>query len=200
MLKVGLTGGIGSGKSTVAEYFARLGVVIVDADQIAKEITLPGASAYKTIIESFGSSILSPSGEIDRKKLRQIVFQDHLAKKQLENILHPRIIKEMLNKIEFISAPYCIIVIPLLVETGFAHHDFLDRICVVDTLESLQIERASRRDSTAPQEILKIIKGQSSSEERLRVADDIILNNSDLISLENQIKKLHNQYLQMSSG
>lgn len=200
MLKVGLTGGIGSGKSTVAEYFARLGVVIVDADQIAKEITLPGASAYKTIIESFGSSILSPSGEIDRKKLRQIVFQDHLAKKQLENILHPRIIKEMLNKIESINAPYCIIVIPLLVETGFAHHDFLDRICVVDTLESLQIERASRRDSTAPQEILKIIKGQSSSEERLRVADDIILNNSDLISLENQIKKLHNQYLQMSSG
>lgn len=200
MLKVGLTGGIGSGKSTVAEYFSQLGTEIIDADHLARELTVPTAAGFKAIIELFGSNILSVSGEIDRKKLRQIIFHDPLAKKHLERILHPLIIKKIIVKTQLLTVPYCIIVIPLLVETGFASKDFLDRICVVDTSESLQIERASRRDSTSPQEILKIIKDQCSREERLRAADDIIVNNNDLVSLENQIKKLHHQYLQMSPG
>ncbi len=200
MLKVGLTGGIGSGKSTVAEYFSQLGSEIIDADHIARELTLPEAAGFKAIIGFFGPDILSACGEIDRKKLRQIIFNDPLAKQNLERILHPLIIKKIIAKTQLLTAPYCIIVIPLLVETGFASKDFLDRICVVDTTESLQIERASRRDSTSPQEILKIINDQCPREERLRAADDIIVNNNDLVSLEKQVKKLHQQYLQMSPG
>lgn len=200
MLRVGLTGGIGSGKSTVADYFSRLGAQIVDADQIARELSRPGALAYKSILELFGTQILSPAGEIDRKQLRQIIFNDPHAKKKIENILHPLIIQKILEKTASFTSTYCIIVIPLLVETDLAEASFLDRICVVDTSENLQIERASRRDSTSPAEVLKIIQDQSSREERLRIADDIILNNGDLNDLEAQIKKLHAQYLQISSG
>ncbi len=200
MLRVGLTGGIGSGKSTVADYFSRLGAQIVDADQIARELSRPGALAYKSILELFGTQILSPAGEIDRKQLRQIIFNDPHAKKKIENILHPLIIQKILEKTASFTSAYCIIVIPLLVETDLAEASFLDRICVVDTPENLQIERASRRDSTSPAEVLKIIQDQSSREERLRIADDIILNNGNLNDLEAQIKKLHAQYLQISSG
>jgi dephospho-CoA kinase len=199
MLRVGLTGGIGSGKSTVAGYFAELGVDILDADVIARELLQIDAPAYKPVIEFFGDKILSASGEIDRKKLRQIIFEDSQAKQGLEKIIHPLVFEKILEKIKTLKSPYCIIVIPLLIETGI-RNDFLDRICVVDAEESWQIKWASARDNTSAEDIIKIMKKQSSREERLRQADDIIYNNKDLQWLQSQVKNLHHQYLQISAS
>lgn len=198
-LCVGLTGGIGSGKSTVCNFFAELGASIIDSDVIAREVSKPGTMGHQGIVERFGEQVLTAGRVLDRKKLRQIIFNDPEMRIWLENLLHPLIINSIRSQIRLIDTPYCIIVIPLLAESRFPI-DFLDRVCVIDTLGSISRQRAAKRDNTSLANINDIIESQTSREKRLALADDIIVNNNDLVKLEKQVKKLHERYLQLSSS
>lgn len=198
MFCVGLTGSIGSGKTTVARFFAKLGVTIVDADIIAREITEPGAPGYTAVLAHFGKKILTQQ-HIDRKQLRQIIFKNPAEKKALEKILHPLILEAMRERIRHATSPYCIAVIPLLAEV-FSQIDFVTRVCVVDAPEHLSKQWAAERDHTSLLDIEAIMAAQIAHEERLALADDVILNNQDLAGLERQVKILHRQYLQMAAS
>lgn len=190
MLKVGLTGGIGSGKSTVAKTLQKKGVTLVDADQIAREVVAPGENALEKITELFSPAILLPDGSLNRAALKQRIFSDPTAKKQLENVLHPSIRQRILQRIEEATeTPYVLADIPLLVENNYV--DYFDRVIVVDCTEEQQIERVSARDNLSVEQIKKILNSQANRQARLAAATDIIDNTSDLISLKSQIEKLH---------
>jgi dephospho-CoA kinase len=195
MLKIGLTGGIGSGKSTVAKFFKELGVPVIDADVIAHELVVPSTLAFKKIIAHFGNKILNPQGELDRKQLRELIFHDGKQRKWLENLLHPLVYQEINNRLKKIQAPYCILVIPLLLETK--HEKFVDRVLVVDSPEEQQIKRITKRDKTTKQAVKAIIDSQISREQRLANADDIIYNDKSLAYLKKQVQQLHEKYLQL---
>jgi dephospho-CoA kinase len=197
MLKIGLTGGIGSGKSTVAKYFAELGITVIDADQIAHELCASNTSCTKKIIEHFGNKILNKDGTLNRSYLRKLIFQDAREKKWLEQLLHPLVYQEMQRQIQKATSPYCILVIPLLFETKA--EDFVDRILVVDSLEQLQIKRIQKRDKISEAEIKKICASQIPRDEHLSRADDIIHNDKSLADLQKQVKKLHQEYLAFKS-
>lgn len=193
---IGLTGGIGSGKTTVSTYFESLGVPVIDADVISRQLTQKEGAAYSKILSHFGNSILNSNEEIDREKLRNIIFNNNSEKKWLENLLHPFIRNTMRDAITRVTYPYCICVIPLLAEsTGI---DFIDRVLVVSTSVEAQIERAKKRDSTNEINIQKIIDSQVSNKARLQIADDIILNDSNLASLEKKANDLHQYYLSIA--
>lgn len=194
---VGLTGGIGSGKSTVAHCFAKLGITIIDADVIAREATSPGSPGLAAIVGYFGSEMLTQTGELNRPKLRDNIFADPAAKAQLEKILHPLIVEDMRAQVAAAPPPYCLAVIPLLAESVLTF-DFLNRICVVDVSLELQQQRAAQRDQVTASTIAAIMATQSSRKRRLQLADDIILNHGNLNDLEIQVKKLHSQYLQLA--
>lgn len=197
MLKIGLTGGIGSGKSTVARLFEHRGVPVIDADRIARELVEPGRPALQAIREIFGPEVIDPDGRLDRAKLRSKVFSDPEAKLALETLLHPQIFAEMARRAELCQTPYCILAIPLLVETGA--WDRVDRVLVVDCPKALQIERIKRRDRLPEDLILKILASQAPRKERLEVADEVIDNAGDLNDLERQVEELHRFYLRLSS-
>ena len=163
MLKVGLTGGIGSGKSTAAQRFEELGVPIVDADIIARNVVEPGKPALEEVITAFGAKVVNSDGELDRTELRKIVFENEEHKALLESILHPRIYDEILQQLDQLSAPYCIVVIPLLAESKRIYP--LDRVLVIDLPHALQLERTSARDQQSEEKIDKIIQSQSSREQ-----------------------------------
>jgi dephospho-CoA kinase len=191
-LRIGLTGGIGSGKSAAADEFSRLGVEVIDTDLIARELVEPGRPALAEIVSLFGDSILDRE-QLDRDKLRQLVFSDQTSRRQLESILHPRIRQLAVDRAARASSAYCILVIPLLVETG---NDYpLDRILVIDTPVELQRQRVALRDSLSENDIDAILATQASREERLAVADDSISNEGSLASLHGQVQRLHHQYL-----
>lgn len=192
MLVVGLTGGIGSGKSSVANLFAKLGVPIIDADVIAKELTLQNKLAFRPIIEHFGQTILQENGDLNRKKLREIIFKDSGEKIWLEKLLHPLIEEEIQNQLALIKAPYCVLVIPLLLEVSPYH--FIDRILVIDTLPENQIERVMSRDQLQKEEVLAIMQTQLNRIKRLSQAHDVIINNGDLKDLEEKVELLHQFY------
>jgi dephospho-CoA kinase len=192
---IGLTGGIGSGKSTVADLFAQYGTPIIDADQIARELVEPGQPALQRIVQTFGEEILNGNGALDRKKLRDVVFSDSKQRKQLEAILHPLIRENMLDRLDSLNAPYAILVIPLLVDTG--NWEMMDRILVVDTEEELQIERVTQRDHVSQEHTETIIDNQVSRQERLAAADDVIENISSIEDLQIQVKRLHEFYLSL---
>lgn len=196
MLTIGLTGGIGSGKTVVANIFASLGVPLIDADAIAKELTLKNQPSYHAIAKYFGTEIMKADGEIDRKKLRILIFQKPNAKKWLENLLHPQIRKTIEDRVSAVTHPYCIISIPLLIENQA--YNYVDRILVIESRLELRIERTMIRDQIPREEVLKVIKSQVTSEERLLLADDIIFNNGDLESLSQEIDKLNTMYLKLS--
>ncbi len=193
---IALTGGIGSGKSVVASLFEELGVPIIDSDAISKNIILPNKPCFKEIINQFGEKILTNEGTIDRYKLREIIFDDAVARAKLENILHPVIFKNIDSQIALINYPYCLVIVPLLIETKSTQR--FDRILVIDTLESLQLKRVVERDSASPILIKKIIKTQVSRKERLHYANDIIVNNDEIINLNKSINDLHKRYLKLS--
>lgn len=196
MIKVGLTGGIGSGKSTVAHFFSALGIPIIDADQIAREIVTPNSPAFKKIVSHFGTAILDTSGQINREKLRAIIF-DHISERQwLEELMHPVILEEMFRQADQTKAPYCILMIPLLLEKNIR----LDRVLVVDTTEVLQAERLQNRDHANKDQIKKILAAQISREERLAKADDVIANVGTLDELKNKVQQIHEKYLQLAHG
>ncbi len=197
MLKIGLTGGMGSGKSTVAKLFEQRGLEVIDADRIARELVKPLAPAFKEIQAAFGPEVLGPDGRLDRAKLRAKVFSDPKARKTLEAILHPKIFAEMANKAKACKTPYCVLVIPLLVETQAQTQ--VDRVLVVDCPEALQIERIRRRDLLPQDLILKILASQASRQERLAAADEVIDNAGDLGTLKQQVEELHRFYLSLSA-
>ncbi len=196
MLKIGLTGGIGSGKSTVAKLFADLNIPIIDADIIAQQLVEPGKPALTTIANHFGEKILMSSGALDRNQLREIIFTDPEQKKNLEAILHPLVFSEIESLILQLDTFYCIISIPLLIETGM--EDFVDRILVIDCPVEVQFLRVKNRDQLTDARINSIITSQASREQRISAANDIIANSNGTQALAEQVKKLHNLYMDTS--
>lgn len=196
MLRVGLTGGIGSGKSTAAALFAGHGVPVIDADEIARQLVVPGQTAYKQVLKTFGSGIVATNGKLDRDRLRHIVFADPEQRKRLEAILHPLVRREIQQQTQRLQTPYCIIVIPLLIEAD--QRDLVDRVLVIDTDETLQLQRVAARSQLTEEEIRKIIGAQLSRSERLRYADDVILNNTDLAELRASVDTFHERYLTLA--
>ena len=193
MLKIGLTGGIGSGKSTVAKLFVDFYTPIIDADIIARQLVKQGKPALIAIASHFGDKILMPSGDLHRKRLREIIFTDPEQKKNLEAILHPLVYSEIESQIEQLASPYTIICIPLLIETNMEH--FVDRILVIDCPVEVQVNRVKNRDQLSDAQISSIIASQATREQRLLAADDIIDNSNGTQALAEQVKTLHNLYL-----
>jgi dephospho-CoA kinase len=193
---IGLTGGIGSGKSTVADAFAALGAGVVDTDQIAHRLTAPNGAAISAIVAEFGPTIVDTTGAMDRSAMRRIVFSDPLARRRLEAILHPMIGAESARALEAVDGPYRIVVVPLLVE-GRHWRSRVDRILVVDCPKALQIERVIQRSGLALEQIEAILDAQASREERLSQADDVINNSGLPEELPGQIRALHAAYCQL---
>ena len=191
--RVGLTGGIGSGKTAVCDCFRKLGVPIIDADIIARAVVEPGQPGLDLIRQRFGPGVLTGDGYLDRRTLREIVFSDPAAKLALEAILHPRIRSRMQTEIERIEAPYCILCIPLLLETG--QHELVNRILVVDTPVEYQLQRLMQRDQCSEEQARTIIGEQLERAERLSQADDIINNQGSLDALCPKVRELHQNYL-----
>lgn len=195
MLVIGLTGGIGSGKSTVADLFQQLGIPVIDTDLVARQLVEPGQPAYSEIITSF-DSILTTDGHIDRHRLRDVVFNQPEKRLKLEAILHPRIQQQAKQILATLNNDYVIIVVPLLTENG--KWPFIDRVLVVDCDPRLQVERASKRDTTDAEQIKKIIQVQATRQQRLAIADDCILNENDLNELKIQVKALDEKFRQLA--
>lgn len=197
MLTVGLTGGIGSGKSAAANHFATLGAPLIDTDIIARQVVEPGQPALAEIIQTFGVEALTADGQLNRPALRRLIFADPLKRRQLEALLHPRIRAEMLRQAALLTAPYAIFVIPLLVETG--QQSLVNRILVIDCDDGLRRQRLKQRDQMDDSEIDRAFAAQSSQSERLAMADEVISNNGDLLQLHRQVEKLHHHYSQLAA-
>ncbi len=193
-LRVGLTGGIASGKSTVADMFAALGAAVIDTDVIAREVVLPGRPALAEIRETFGETALAADGSLDREAMRQLIFADDDARGRLEAILHPRIQEETRRQAAAAEGAYQLIVVPLLVESSL--RGFVDRVLVVDCSEETQIRRLRARDTESVERARRMLAAQASRAERLAIADDVIDNDSDFDALRHQVEALHEKYLQ----
>ena len=198
MFKVALTGGIAAGKTAVSDYFQTLGVPVIDTDIISRQIVEPGQSAFKAIVEQFGSEMLSQDDRLNRKVLREIVFNQPEKRRQLENITHPAIHQAVMTQLKSLQANYVILVIPLLVESGNKYQQ--DRVLLVDIPESLQIQRVMQRDQISEQQAKQILQAQSTRQQRLDIADDIVLNSADISSLQQQIAELHRKYLALAAA
>jgi dephospho-CoA kinase len=197
---VGLTGGIGSGKSTVAELFVELGAELVDTDAIAHALTGAGGKAMPALIAAFGAKVAEADGSLARPVMRRMAFADPALKKRLENILHPMIRREAAEAIAVSRAPYLVYAIPLLTESGGRDVYALDRVLVVDCPETLQCERAVRRGNlTGEEEAWRIIHSQASRAERLRLADDVLDNSGERSALLSAARALHERYLRLAS-
>lgn len=195
---LGLTGGIGSGKSAVAQYFIDLGVHTVDADHAARWVVEPGRPALAQIVEHFGDGVLQADGQLDRAALRARIFQSPEERRWLEALLHPLIGQEIISNLARAESPYAILVSPLLVESG--QHQLTQRVLVVDAPEQLQLQRTMQRDQAPEEQVQAILKAQASREERLRHADDVLLNDRDLKWLQTEVERLHHFYLTLRGG
>jgi dephospho-CoA kinase len=195
--RVGLTGGIASGKSIAAKFFGALGVPILDSDQVAREVVEPGQPPLERLVERFGPKILTPDGHLDRPALRDIVFSDPKARADLEALTHPAIGAAMEARSAAAGGPYQILVIPLLVEKNLAAH--LDRVLVVDCDEQLQIRRLRDRDGSTPEQVQAILKAQAPRAARLKAADDVIHNDTDMSAVRDQVAALHARYLELAA-
>ena len=193
-IKIGLTGGIASGKTTVSDFFKQFGTKVIDADVISHQVTKPDGTAFQEIISSFGSSVLDENGLIDRKKMRKIIFDDANKKEMLERIIHPKVREEMFNLASQSNDHYLIVSVPLLVETGM--NEMMDRTLVVDCSEETQIERLMHRDKITLGEAKSILKNQTNRSTRLKAADDLIVNekNVTLNELEKEVLELNKCY------
>ena len=192
---VGLTGGVGSGKSTVADFFVEFGAALVDTDAIAHELTGPNGAAMPALRAAFGPAVANASGAMDRTLMRQRVFADARARDVLEGILHPLIRQLSDQRCQSAVAPYVVLAVPLLVESA-SYRERCDRILVVDCPETRQIERVMARNNLSADEVKAIMAAQASRAERLAVADDILMNDTDLPTLKNSVLSLHQKYLQ----
>ena len=195
--RVGLTGGIASGKSTAAKFFGALGVPILDSDQVARDVVEPGQPPLERLVERFGRKILTADGHLDRPALRDIVFSDPKARADLEALTHPAIGAAMEARSAAAGGPYQILVIPLLVEKNLASH--VDRVLVVDCDEQLQVRRLRDRDGSTPEQVQAILKAQAPRAARLKAADDVIRNDSDMSAVRDQVAALHQRYLELAA-
>ena len=198
MLRIGLTGGIGSGKSTVADCFARLGITIIDSDVIARELVRPGSEALQGIAETFGAEVLRTDGTLDRAALRQRIFDDKEARTRLEAILHPRIRRQLQARAAEASGPYVILVIPLLIEQGWTTE--VDRVLVVDCSPETQLRRTMARDHVSAEQARAVLQNQADREQRLACADDVIDNENAPRKLEATVARLDRLYRQFSDA
>jgi dephospho-CoA kinase len=196
VFRVGLTGGIASGKSTAAKFFGSLGVPILDSDQIARDVVEPGQPPLERLVERFGPGILTSDGHLDRPALRNIVFSDPKARADLEALTHPAIGAALEAQSAAAGGPYQILVIPLLVEKNLASH--VDRVLVVDCDEELQIRRLRDRDGSTREQVAAILKAQAPRAARLKAADDVITNDSDMNAVRDQVAALHARYLELA--
>ena len=197
MLTVGLTGGIGSGKSEVARIFNQLGIPVIDADVIAHQLVQPGTETLSEVVAVFGETILTSTGELDRAKLAGIVFNSPEMRKKLEAIIHPRVREQIrAYKDEHENEPYVIVVIPLLIESG--QEDIIDRVLIVNATESARIQRVQARDDRSKEQIRSIIQNQADDAERHAAADDSLENNGSLDDLRLAVHKLHQQYISLA--
>jgi dephospho-CoA kinase len=198
MLAVGLTGGIGSGKSTAAELFAKLGAAVTDTDVIARALTAPGQPLLKIIANEFGMQFLTSDGALDRAALRRLVFSDTAEKRKLENILHPPIRQNVIAELaQPTTSPYRIVVVPLLFETG-GYADLIQRTLVVDCPEELQIQRAMARSALTEIEVRSMMAEQMPRELRLAHADDVIVNDASLENLAELVDEMHKKYIRLA--
>jgi dephospho-CoA kinase len=195
-LRIGLTGGIASGKSTVADMFAELGIPVIDTDVIAREVVAPGQPALAEIGQRFGEDVLDAAGHLDRAAMRKLIFADDHARQDLESILHPRIGAETRRQSQAARGPYQLIVVPLL--TGSALRDFVDRVLVVDCEEQRQVERLLARDAENAEQARRILAAQSSRADRLAIADDVINNDHSRTHLRDQVADLDRKYRQLA--
>tara|TARA_R110002072_G_scaffold99983_7_gene220017 strand:- start:17694 stop:18299 length:606 start_codon:yes stop_codon:yes gene_type:complete len=196
MLIVGLTGGIGSGKTAASDMFKSLGANIVDADIVAREVVEPGNPAFISIIEHFGNSILQDDKYLDRAQLRQIIFAKPAEKQWLEDLLHPIIRQEIKKQLNNSNSLYTILVSPLLFETD--QSNMVNRTLLIDVPSDIQLERASKRDDNSRQQIQKIIDSQLPRDVKLKKANDVICNDKDLAELEKKVKEQHAFYLRLA--
>jgi dephospho-CoA kinase len=196
-LKVGLTGGIASGKSLIAGMFAKLGAERGDADQIAREVVAPDEPALEALRAAFGPAVMTARGELDRAALRKLIFADPDKRRALDGLLHPTIRERLLARLALVRRPYAIVAVPLLVETDFA--SLVDRIAVVDCPEPLQLERLMRRDGIPRPEAAAMIATQADRATRLRAAHDVIDNSGDIELTRRQVVQLHHRYLELAT-
>ena len=195
---LGLTGGIGSGKSAAAEHFAALGVHVVDADHAARWVVEPGRPALSQIAEHFGEQVLQADGQLNRGALRALIFSDPEQRRWLEALLHPLIREAIADNLAQAQSPYAILVSPLLIESG--QYTTTQRVLVIDVPQALQIQRTLKRDNTSEEQVHAILKVQASREERLRHADDVLTNDRDLEALKTEVERLHDFYLTLRGG
>ncbi len=193
---VGLTGGIGSGKTTVANLFHDLGVQSVDADLVAREVVMPGEPALASIVQHFGADILQHDGQLDRAALRARIFANKAEKQWLNQLLHPLIRQRMLQQLEACTSDYALLIAPLLLENNL--QIYADRVLVVDVPEELQLSRTMQRDQVPAEQVQNILNSQISRPERLRLADDVVLNTVPVFALQSQIQQLHSRYQQFA--
>ena len=193
---VGLTGGIGSGKTTVANLFHDLGVQSVDADLVAREVVMPGEPALASIVQHFGADILQHDGQLDRAALRARIFANKAEKQWLNQLLHPLIRQRMLQQLAACTSDYALLIAPLLLENNL--QIYADRVLVVDVPEELQLSRTMQRDQVPAEQVQNILNSQISRPERLRLADDVVLNTVPVFALQSQIQQLHSRYQQFA--
>ena len=191
-----LTGGIASGKTAISSKFEALDIDVIDTDMLAREAVEPGQPALAEIVKRFGDKILLPDGRLDREMMRRIVFADPSKREVLEGILHPAIYDEVRRRVEKVSSPYCILVIPLFAETS--RYTWVNRVLVVDVPEATQISLAMHRDGVSRSQAEAILIAQASRKERMALADDLIENTGSIKELEDQVKELHLRYLEMA--
>ena len=194
---LGLTGGIGSGKSTVARLFGELGVHWVDADDVARQVVKPGTAALEAIAEHFGPEVLQADGSLNRGWLRQRIFEVPGEKKWLEGLLHPIIRKELIRQLDAAASPYALLVSPLLLETD--QHELVEKVIVVDVPESVQLARTMARDDNSREQVERIMAAQMARDERCARADVIINNNNSLADVERQVRECHDRFVQLFS-
>lgn len=197
MFIIGLTGGVGCGKSAVAAQFQRHRVPVIDADIITRELVTPGSPILSEISAVFDETILQSDGQLNRRALRQIVFARPEVRRRLEAILHPQVREEILARARALSAPYCLAVIPLLIESGM--DDLVERVLIVDCEEAQQISRVRARDHCSEEDVRAIMATQTSRQVRLGAADDVICNDGDLSELDRDVERLHRQYLALAA-
>lgn len=195
---LGLTGGIASGKSAAAQRFAELGVHVVDADQASRWVVEPGRPALAQLVQRYGPGLLQADGSLDRSALRKVIFEDAEQRHWVEALLHPLIANEIAESLASATSPYAVFVSPLMVESG--QYRITQRLLVIDAPEALRVERTLARDNTNPAQVQAILKAQASREERLRHADDVLVNDRDLAWLRAEVERLHHFYLTLRGG
>ena len=196
-LRIGLTGGIASGKTTAAERFSEWGVPVIDADAVARTVVVPGSDGLAQVVARFGAGIQTPDGQLDRRALRNRIFADPAAREDLEGILHPLIRAETERRAAVVRTPYLVMAVPLLAKGGGLER--FDRILVVDVDEEVQLSRVMARDGSSRDEARAILAAQSSRAERLKIADDVLINAGTVAELRNAVDALHARYLQLSA-